>query len=355
MLSESARSGTVDARWTLLISGAALVVAALTFMSRLAGEAAMARARRAAATTLERKIHFYRADIGVDGGGRPLAFDPSPALTAINALPFADGPNGRYLVDDAGNAVCAWPRLPGALQSLLYCQIRRTGLPQLEQAGAVSDLNIAADAGLLEPVHIIFFPDNIVGADFNFYGPRLSRLGYYLRVKSSNAVPLASFHPLLRLDVAAQLDHLTEIRLCDLRVKASYVETVRQADASLGEAFAANVRVLDGDVDELELVLRPSKETRLGALQRLMAPLRRLVHARELREYASRFQVRGKHDETGRVEVIDLQRDQLIVHKQILRLGERSRAVDATSAFEAIRAAHDELGDDLRRAAAVTL
>jgi hypothetical protein len=315
----------------------------------------MARGRSGASPTLERKIHFYRADIGVDDGGRPLTFDPAPALNVINLLPFADSPVGRYLVDDVGNAVCVWPGVQDASRSLRFCQIRRTGLPQLERAGQVSDLNIAADAGLLEPVHVMFFADNIVGADFNFYGPRLSRLGYYLRIKSGNVVPLALFHPLLRLDVAEQLEHLTEIRLFDLKVKGSYVETVRQADASLGDAFAANARVLDGDVDELELVLRPSKEARQGALQRLMLPLRRLVHAPELREYASRFQVRGKHDETGRVEVIDLLRDQLIVHKQILRLGERSRAVDATSAFEAIRAAHDERGDDLRRAAAVAL
>ena len=210
----------------------------------------MARTKNGAPPTLERKIHFYRADTGVDGGGRPLPFDPAPALTAIAGLPFADGPAGRYMVGDDGNAVCVWPGGGRALQTLRFCQIRRTGLPQLEQAGTVSDLNIAADAGLLEPVHVAFFPDNIVGADFNFYGPRLSRLGYYLRVKSGNAVPLASFYPLLRHDVAEQLDHLTELRLFDLKVKASYVEIVRQADASLGDAFAANARVLARSMHE---------------------------------------------------------------------------------------------------------
>jgi hypothetical protein len=134
-------------------------------------------------------------------------------------------------------------------------------LPQLEQAGTVSDLDIGLDAGLLEPVHVVFFTDNIVGADFNFYGPRLSRLGYYLRIKSTNAVPLATFHPLLRNDVAEQLDHLTELRLFDLKVKASYARTIREADESLGDAFAANARVLDGDAEEIQLVLKPSKET----------------------------------------------------------------------------------------------
>ena len=31
--------------------------------------------------TLERKIYFYRADIGADEGGQPLAFDPVPGGT----------------------------------------------------------------------------------------------------------------------------------------------------------------------------------------------------------------------------------------------------------------------------------
>ena len=303
--------------------------------------------------TIDRKIHFYRADIGEDGGGRPLIFDPAPALTAIDGLPFLDGPTGRYLVDNDGNAMCAWPAAHRAPQSLRFCQIRRTGLPQLERAGTVSDLNIAADAGLLETVHVAFFADNIVGADFNFYGPRLSRLGYYLRLKSGNRVPLAMFNPLLRNDMAEQLDHLTELRLFDLKVKGSYVETIRKADASLGDAFAANARVLDGDVDELELVLKPSKETRHDALSRLGGALKTLARGRELRDNAQRFQVKGKHDGTGRVETIDLLHDQLISRKQVLRIGERSRAINADLAFEAISAAHDELGDYLRRAASL--
>lgn len=313
----------------------------------------MAGNRNRAPLTLERKIHFYRADIGVDGGGKPLPFDPLPAFAAIEKLPFVNGGASRYLVDDDGNALCAWLGRSKIMRTLRFCQIRRTGLPQLEQAGTVSDLNLAADAGLLEPVHVVFFPDNIVGADFNFYGPRLSRLGYYLRTKSQNAIPLASFHPLLRQDVAEQLDHLTELRLINLRVKKSYISTIRNADNSLGDAFAATAKVLDGAAEDLEVVLRPSRAGRQGVLQRLVGPLKTLARGQQLRENAERFQIKGKLDITGRVELIDLLYDQWIVRKPVLRIGERSRAVSEASAIEAIRAAYNELGDDLRRAASL--
>ena len=313
----------------------------------------MPKTKSAAPPTLERAIHFYRANIGIDSGGRPLLFDPVPALVRIGKLPFTDDPSGRYLLGDDGNAVCAWPGPSASTATLRFCQIRRTGLPQLEQAGRVSDLDIAANAGLLEQVHVVFFSENIVGADFNFYGPRLSRLGYYLRVKSENVVPLATFEPLLRQDVAEQLNHLTEIRLVDLKIRAAYVDTIRRRDDSLADAFAANARVLNGDVDEIEVILRPAQGRRKKALQRLIEPLKALARGEGLQDNAARFQVKGRHDETGRVETIDLLRDQLIVRKQILRLGERSRAVEADSAFAAIRAAHTELGPDLRRAASL--
>jgi hypothetical protein len=315
----------------------------------------MPRKRNHGTQTIDRKIHFYRADVGADSGGRPLPFDPAPALAAIESLPFADGPRGRYLLADDGNAVCAWSGRTVAPRSLRFCFIRRTGLPQLERAGAVSDLAIAADEGLLEPVHVVFFSDNIVGADFNFYGPRLSRLGFYLRLKSDNAVPLASFHPLLRHDIAEQLDHLTELRLFDLKIKGTYISAIRNADASLADTFLSCARVLDGNAQDIELVLRPSKEFRKNALQRLIAPLKALVRISDLRENAGRFRVSGPHDETKKVELIDLLHDHLIVQKQILRLSDRSRAIDAGSAYEAIEAAHDELGDELRVAAGLAV
>lgn len=311
----------------------------------------MARRPRRENPTLERKIHFFRIDAGVNGGGQPLLFDPRPPLATIDALPFTNDRNGRYLTDDDGNAVGVWPEVSAARVALKFCQVRRNGLPQVEQAGIVNDLNIAADAGLLEPVHVVFFDDNIAGADFNFYGPRISRLGYYLRLKSGANGQILQFLPLLRHDIAAQLNRLDEIKLFDLRIRAAYAATVRQADVSLGEAFEANARVLAGDAEDIQLVLRPGRNQRRGALQHLLQPMRNLIGRRDFRENAERFQVKGRLNDTGQTGTIDLLHDQLITTKQILRVGERSRAVQAESAYAAIEAAHAELRNELRLAA----
>ena len=132
--------------------------------------------------TLERKIYFYRADIGTDEGGQPLAFDPSPALDAIDSLPFTNDAHGRYEFDADGNAL----------------SIRRQ-CPEHQKAQH----------------HVVFFPDNIVGAEYNHFGPRVSRLGSYLHKKSSEAVARAAFRPILRGDAAKQLDRLSDLRVLD--------------------------------------------------------------------------------------------------------------------------------------------
>lgn len=296
------------------------------------------------AKTLERKIHFYRASAGKDDNGLPLPFNPNPALSIINRLPFA-GTGGRYLTGEDGNAVCGWIDVQGAQPRMRFGQIRRAGLPQIEQFGNLSDLNIAADAGLVEPIHVIFFPDNIVGADFNFYGPRLSRLGNYLHSKSGGQCPSVTFCHLLRNDVAAQLDHLTDIRLFDLKIHPSYANTIYQADQDLGAAFDAARRL--GDTKQIEVVIQPSNTARTSILERIINTAKFLAKNSDLRTESSRFILKGKRDDTGKVEEIDLLRDHLIANKQIVRLNERSRALDMASAYDAICAAYEELGEEL--------
>lgn len=122
----------------------------------------------------ERKIHFYRAHIGTDEGGRPIPFDPHPALNHIHRLPFRA--QGRYFAD-GDDAITCWVDGPNPRRRFRIAHVRRSGLPLVEQAGSLSDLQIPADSGLVEAIHVVVFPDNIVGSDSNFYGPRMTRAG----------------------------------------------------------------------------------------------------------------------------------------------------------------------------------
>jgi hypothetical protein len=303
------------------------------------------------AQTLERKIYFYRADVGTDDSGMPLPFDPRPALSLVNRLPFTET-DGRYLASSDGDAVCCWIDDEGVQPRMRFGLIRRAGLPQIEEAGNLSDLNIATNAGLVEPIHVVFFPENIVGVDFNFYGPRLSRLGLYLHTKCGGQTPCGTFRPIIRNDVVAQLDQLADIRLFALKIHASYTERIKQADEHLAAAFEAARHA--GDADEIEIVIQPAKASRSTVMERLIRAAKTLTGYDDLRSESSRFIVKGRRDDIGRVDSIDLLRDHLIAKKQIVRLGGRSRALDMDSAYSAIISAYGELGAELRAAPSVS-
>jgi hypothetical protein len=299
--------------------------------------------------TLERKIYFFRSSVGKDAAGINIPFEAKQSLTALQKLPFTDD-KGRYLADTEGNALCAWVDNVGVNPRMRFAQIRRVGLPQIEAAGNLSDLNLAASEGLVEPIHIIFFPNGLVGIEFNFYGPRPSRLGYYLmRTAGLNAIP--TFDPLLRSDVAAQLERLSDLRLFDLKINASYASTLKQADADLGAAFDAAKKL--GAPEEVEIVLRARKQRGGALLGRLRTATQNLLARGDLRTEASHFVVRGQMKDSGRVEPLDLLRDQLIAHKRIIRISERGRALESGAAYSAITEAHSELSDELNAAAAL--
>lgn len=298
------------------------------------------------APTIERKIHFYRANLGHDAGGQLRPFDPTPALGHLDQLPF--NPTGRYL-DEGETCLCCWVDRVKANHRFRLAQIRRAGLPQLERNGQLSDLNIPDDSGLAETIHIVVFPDNIVGSDFNFFGPRMSRLSLYLKEKAARLCPEVTFEPLLRRDVTAALAKLEDIRMFNLKIRASYAARVTEADADLGSAFEAAQRA--GQAEELEIVLRPSRHARKPLSDRLLGIAKKLVGLPDLQTEALKFQIKGTASDSNKVELVDLLADQLIVRAQVMRQSKRGRTLDTRSAYKAIQQAHEDLKDELYLAA----
>jgi hypothetical protein len=296
--------------------------------------------------TVERKIYFYRIDVGIADDGAPVPFRAEAALQQIDSLDFTT--EGRYLELRGGDALCSWVDRTQQPQRLRLATIRRTGLPHLEEAGELSPLEISERTGLYEPIHIVFFPGNIVATEFNFYGPRPSRLGAYLIAKAG-APATMTVDPLLRGDIADQLNRLQDIRVFDLKVRASYAETLAQLNEDIGRAFDAVARA--GAAQEVQVILRPQPYSRNSLSQRLLGFVRRLASDATVRENASRFHIRGFDEGTGRVEEIDVLRDQLIAKRRMVRLSDRTRAIDSTSAYGAIEEAYEELRPDLEAAA----
>lgn len=251
---------------------------------------APSRVRRPA-DTAKRSIHFFRIDGGAGDDGAPIAIDLRPALQKLDGLPFRyAGEGGRYVTSGTADQ-CVWVDRVSDVCELRFANVRRNALPQAEADGHLSDLDLADNAGICEVSHLCVFPDGIVGVEFNFYGPRPSRLAPYLQRVVGGDCPEFALEALLRQDVAAVLQRKKAIRKLDLNIRRPYISVVEEANASLGAE--------------------------------------------------------------DRTEEIDLLRDELIAQKKVLRQHGRTRVLLSTDAYAQIINAHTEGLDELTAAASV--
>ena len=308
--------------------------------------------------TLERKIHFFAIDVGHDDRGRPRRFDPNRTLTLIESLRFQrDQPPTRYEQDqdqdDGLIFVLPTPRL--SRETVRFCRVRYRGLPQLEHAGDISELPIEEAEGIVETTHVVFFQNNIVGVEYNHYGPRPSQLATYLQKKLGEldeAVPRVRIRPLLRHDALEELNQLTDLRWFELRVHRQYASLADRIHSSVRGCVDSIAEALDGPrVVPVYLKFERGDEQR--AWRRFIPGLRDVAQDSQLREQMTWFRAHGKRGDTGRVETIDLLGDKLVSHKRIMRVDGRGRALNPASAFGAIKEAHFELQDEIEHASPV--
>lgn len=297
---------------------------------------------------LSRNIHCFRADCGTDDASVPIPFAPRRMLEHIDRLRFN---NGERYYDQDDNSYCVWIDRAEPPARLRFAVIRRDGLPFVEERGLLTALEIPAAAGLVEQIHVQVFPNNIVGCDFNFYGPRLPRLRNYLRERGGPDRQEVAFEALARRDVLEILNHFDGIRVLDFRVRKADIDLIAQADRNLAEALRAQARL--GDAEEFEVVLRPrpySRDADLGA--RAFQLVKKLARRGDITEAARVFRVEGRIDgaPSQTLNVLD---ERLVSEQPIAKIPGRGRALDSDSAYAAIRAAERELHDALLAAVSI--
>jgi hypothetical protein len=295
---------------------------------------------------VERKILFYEIHTGNDPSTKlPYPFNVLPALQHIETLPFTDA--GRYSRWFDGAVSAAWlDRLSPAPIRIRLGHVRRQGLPMAENAGQLSKIPLAPKGGLAEATHIVFFPDRIIGADFNFHGPRISRLPTYLHDKAPGLLPAFSVLPLLRADVVARLRGLRDITMLRLKIKTAAVGRV--PTKSLRTAFS---RVSDLAASQnIEVILRASREGSLG--RRFRNAIRSLAGNADFSGSAQTFKVKGRKGD-GDSDAVDVLKDHLVSTQRILVASQDTRALDPNSAYAAIEDAYAQMKADLAAAAPV--
>ncbi len=301
--------------------------------------------------TVERKIFFYRINIGHEKSGQFKLFDPSLFLNRIDDMPWTN--EDRYFATDDGKITCCWIDQKFEPYRARLGNVRRSDLPQIEEKGKLEPLLISTNAGLVEQTFCIFFPNNIVGVVFNFYGPRVSRFTAYLDSKLIQfPYPSMVFEQLLRQDVSEQLSRMKEIKLIQLRVMTSFINTITRANKSLGDSFKALAEV--GEAEEVEIILKQRPRSRSLLNKRLLDFSKALLKEHDLRYETSRFHVEGYDEDFKEKICLDLLNDKLISTKKIVKLDNRYKALNADSAYSEIQRAYKDLYDQINIASGIS-
>jgi len=301
-----------------------------------------------------RKVQFFRLGMQVldveSNTLRPVQVQEGIAreiFSSINGLPFTLGDyNSRYLPYD-GNDLAMFVDEIGPTIDGRMAIVRRALLPDVEQQGVLAPLTIPTEAGLAEVTHFVYYPQQkVIGIEFNFFGPRPSRIADYLQKKSNGLANLINLTPILRLDVEEQLERIGEVALIQLEAHNNAISIIKDLDDNLGSAFEAAGRA--SEAETIEIILRKKRYSKEGFsfplnFDRLLGVLRR----NETRELFKKLKVRAENLQSEQVENFDLLADKMIISMQVARTGPRSRAIDTTSMYKAIKQAYHELEEQI--------
>jgi hypothetical protein len=304
--------------------------------------------------SVDREIHFYRVNTGYDASGQPIAFDPVPTLTHINKLKWIKvDPKGRYWKDYEREIAC-WVDSKQMPFKIKLGNIRRDDFPQVEQGGQTTPLEMPEDASLSEQTHMVFLGNNIVGCEFNFHGPRITKLSYYLADKAVGiAPPELNFDPILRQDVYKELQEFEILKLFRMKIRAPYGDRIKKIDDNLGEAFNAAYRA--GEAENIELILRPGKNSSTWLSQSLLNSVKSLVRQPDLHHESSKFIVSGYSRSKGKIIELDLLNELLITKKSIRTIDVRSKALNSDATYGAIISAYEELKSEILDSASISV
>jgi hypothetical protein len=198
----------------------------------------------------------------------------------------------------------------------------------------------------------MIFPDNICAAEFNFYGPRASSLSYYFALKLSNVCPGFKLNPLVRQDLQGRLSKITDLKVLDMKLRASHVQLIRDADQDLGSAIDATIKAVSArDIDEIEVRFVRKKKKNVpakGVPSSLLAGILTLAGKKETREVMSTFKIEGIVE--GGSQAFDILSEQFAATKAIEPATDGKGGVDSVSMFSAITEAYQEVQSTLATA-----
>lgn len=290
----------------------------------------------------ERKIYFHKAVTD----DPEFELDREAVVTCISAL----GGSADFYIDEGDQQyLCAVVDRVAEPQRLRLYRIRRGNLPETEEAGSFEELELAAQRGLAESIHILLFEGSVIGSEYNHYGPRITTFGQFLNERCGLDVRI---RPFIREDVFSAILGMREIRRFRVKVSPHGVAELQQQGIALSEGFDVADVFRAGRYVDLTWASEPGDADFTERVKRFFRGLRdSQIEPTTLVEAAQVYGVSSSDD----LDDFDLLRDRVVIVDHIRRESPRHRTLDTEAAFGAIEAAHEGLADQMAAGGTLTV
>ena len=282
---------------------------------------------------VERSVYFYKVEM-LDQNQQWRRAD---VLRALRSLAPAD----RLL--DLGDDNYAWAEvdhIPASRDAgrLRLFRDRRSNLPGYQVNFNIAQLPIPAQAGIIEPTHVVLGGDGLIAAEYNHFAPRItSAFARLLRQKLGLRLRIGTY---VQGDILEQLDRLNYIQLAEFSiVPTPELEAELRNAGPFGQA-AATLAQPDGG-RRVNVRLSGDKRSE-GWTEQARMLVRRLL-ASDSKEEVKVLRVRGLDPVTDSVETVDLLKERLVRRVDVEKASARTKVLDTDSAYRHVEEAIAEV------------
>ena len=295
------------------------------------------------------KIHFYKIDAGTTNDNQQVKYDVRSTLEAIQKLDFHN--YERYLKDEDNVDFCCWTDDFSCPQKVRFYKIRRDVEALIELNGDLSEFTMPDNAGLAECVHLIFFPENIVGIEYNYEGPRIEAISDYLYMKSRKVNPhMPVFEHLLENNVLEKIDKMHILRIFRIKIRPSLFSSLQKANEYFAKSLETTIEF--GEAQEVELILSVGRGK--GSLSRKLLDIAKNLFAlKDTNNDVLSGEIRGRN-ENGKSEIINLLNAKVVAEATIRNYKNYTTSEKSALIYTAIEKAYTDMQEQLKKALGVT-
>jgi len=220
-----------------------------------------------------------------------------------------------------------------------FYRVRRKNLPETEAGGNFEALELDIREGLAESIHVVLFDGNVIGSEYNHYGPRATTLATFFNERLRQDVRLKQ---LVRQDIMNEILNLPEIRKIRIKASPTAAAALQGRATGFGGAATSADSFSAGRYLDLTLAAEPGDRQFTQRVKTFVRSLRR----GDGRSQLEAAQVYGRNND-GLYETLDLLHDYVVLNREIERESPRSRSLDKAAAYRAVQDAYQEIQGEL--------